>query len=293
MDSNTYFHEAFSRNLGILTLEEQIRLQKACIAIAGLGGVGGAHLVALARAGVGKFHLADFDAFEVVNVNRQYGAKNSTVGRSKLDVLAQEALDINPYLSIEKFPEGVTEKNLNKFLDGVDIVIDGLDFFVFDTRRMLFKRAKELGIFVITAGPLGFGCAMLVFDPVKSPDFDEYFAANPAMDKLNKIISFALGLAPKALHARYIDLGSVNLARERGPSFGAACFICAGMATVEAVRIIVGRPGLKPVPYYVQFDPYKMKLAHGRLFWGNRGPVQTIKRWLSRLKFKERWGKTT
>ena len=279
MDSNSYFKEAFSRNIGILSQDEQIRLRKACVAIPGLGGVGGAHLVALTRAGIGKFHVADYDTFEVANINRQFGAKSSTFGRKKLDVMVEEALDINPNISIESFPQGITEENLNEFLDGVDVVVDGLDFFALETRRMMFKEARKKGVHVVTAGPMGFGCAMLVFDPVKSPDFDEYFAIRPGMDKTEKIVSFAMGLAPRGLHVGYIDMDQVDLRTGKGPSFSAACFICAGMATVEAVRIILKRPGLNPVPHYVQFDPYRMKFVAGRLLWGNRGPLQRLKMW--------------
>ncbi len=287
LSATTYFEEAFSRNIGILTKDEQKRLASARVAIPGLGGVGGAHLVALTRVGIGKFHIADFDVFEPVNINRQYGARSSTFGRAKLKVLFHEAKDINPFLEIETFPEGLSPENLDIFLKGVDVVVDGLDFFAFDIRRMLFRRAKALGIPVITAGPLGFGTALLVFDPEKSPDFDDYFDIRPEMDVVEKIIAFAMGLAPKGLHLSYIDPESVDITAQKGPSLSAACFLCAGMATVEVLRIILDRPGGVCVPEYVQFDPYKMKFVKGRLRWGNKGPIQRLKMWIAKRRFKE------
>ena len=241
--------------------------------------------MALARVGIGKFHIADFDVFEQVNINRQYGARLSTFGQAKLDVLFNEAKDINPFLEIEAFPEGLSQENMDIFLKDVDVVVDGLDFFAFDIRRMLFRRAKALGIPVITAGPLGFGTALLVFDPEKSPDFDDYFDIRPEMDVVEKIIAFAMGLAPKGLHLSYIDPGSVNITAQKGPSLSAACFLCAGMATVEVLRIILGRPGGVRVPEYVQFDPYKMKFVKGRLRWGNKGPIQRLKMWIAKRRF--------
>ena len=60
------YEEAFSRNLGWVTPAEQQTLRSKRIAIAGLGGVGGAHLLTLARLGIGRFHLADFDRFNAV-----------------------------------------------------------------------------------------------------------------------------------------------------------------------------------------------------------------------------------
>ena len=58
---------AFSRNLGITSETEQGRLRDARVAIAGMGGVGGDYLITLARAGIGNFRIADFDAFELAN----------------------------------------------------------------------------------------------------------------------------------------------------------------------------------------------------------------------------------
>lgn len=70
---------AFGRNIGWVTRDEQQALRAKRIAIAGLGGVGGSHLLTLTRLGVGAFHLADFDAFDVPNFNRQAGAMTSTL----------------------------------------------------------------------------------------------------------------------------------------------------------------------------------------------------------------------
>src|SRR5690625_3553434 len=86
------FEDAFSRNIGWVTeWEQQILRSSKKIAIAGMGGVGGAHLLTLARLGVGAFHIADFDSFEFPNFNRQVGAMLSTLGQSKVEVMAQMA----------------------------------------------------------------------------------------------------------------------------------------------------------------------------------------------------------
>ena len=74
-----------------MTAAEQQVLRRKRIAIAGLGGVGGAHLLTLARLGVGGFHIADFDTFDLPNINRQSGALMSTLGKNKTEVLAAMA----------------------------------------------------------------------------------------------------------------------------------------------------------------------------------------------------------
>ncbi len=103
MDPKTYYQTAFARNIGIFTETEQEHLRRSRVPLAGLGGVGGLHVITLARMGVGAFHLAEPDVFEPVNVNRQYGAKVLHFGRPKLDVMVEEAPVVNPHLEIVSF----------------------------------------------------------------------------------------------------------------------------------------------------------------------------------------------
>src|SRR5205823_8284723 len=141
---------------------------------AGPGGVGGVHLLTLASLGIGAFSIADFDTFAVANFNRQVGALMSTVGRPKAEVLAKAALDINPELDLQLFREGVSDQNLDRFLAGADLYVDGLDFFAVDARRNTFKACARLGIPAVTAAPLGMGAALLTFLPGRMT-FEEYF----------------------------------------------------------------------------------------------------------------------
>src|SRR5574340_1155553 len=77
------YTQAFSRNIGWVTREEQAFLRTKRTAIAGLGGVGGVHLLTLARLGLSRFSLAEFDTFDLVNFNRQVGATVSSLGRPR------------------------------------------------------------------------------------------------------------------------------------------------------------------------------------------------------------------
>src|SRR5579864_2096593 len=90
------YGDAFSRNLGLISVEEQQRLRNSRVAVPGLGGVGGVIAVTLARLGIGRFTIADPDVFEVRNFNRQYGATCATVGLSKAQVMDKIVRDINP-----------------------------------------------------------------------------------------------------------------------------------------------------------------------------------------------------
>jgi molybdopterin/thiamine biosynthesis adenylyltransferase/nitroreductase len=274
----TYREAAFSRNIGLFSPGEQERLAEATVAIPGMGGVGGIHLINLVRTGIGRFNLADFDEFEPVNVNRQFGAKVPSFGRHKLEVMVEEALSINPFLDITPYPAGLTTDNMEAFLTGVDVVLDGLDFFQFEIRRTLFNMARSMGVPVITAGPLGFSSALLVFTP-QGMGFDDYFDVGGELPEEQKYLRFAMGLAPRPTHIGYMDLSRVDLKGGKGPSLNIACQLCSSLAATEAVRIILGRPGLKPAPCFMQFDPFQQVLRKGRLTRGNRTLSQRAKLW--------------
>ena len=110
MKSEFSYDAAFSRNRGWVTYQEQLALKNKRVAIAGLGGVGGSHLLTLTRLGVGAFHLADFDVFELANFNRQAGAMLSTIGQRKSEVLMDMAFtSIQPWTS-KYFRKVLTKK---------------------------------------------------------------------------------------------------------------------------------------------------------------------------------------
>jgi molybdopterin/thiamine biosynthesis adenylyltransferase len=293
-DGGTFsYHDAFARHRGLISLDEQERLRRSRVAIVGMGGVGGIHLVTLSRLGIGAFSIADPDHFELANFNRQYGAKVSTLGQGKAEVMAEVARDIDPEVDLRVFSEPIDASNVDKLLEGVDLLIDGIDFFALDTRRLVFREARRRGIWALTAGPIGFSTAWLVFDPA-GMSFDEYFDLNDDMDRLSQLVAFLAGLTPKATHIPYMDLSQVDTRSGRGPSSGLACQLCGGVAAAEAVKILLGRQPLHPAPWFFQFDAYRGKLAKGRLRWGNRHPLQRLKRhFLRRRLVTLGWGRAS
>jgi molybdopterin/thiamine biosynthesis adenylyltransferase len=274
MNRSTY-EQAFSRNIGWVTAAEQAVLRRKRVAVAGLGGVGGSHLLTLARLGVGAFHVADFDTFEVTNFNRQAGALVSTLGRRKVEVLTEMAKDINPELDIEVFPDGVSEANLDRFLAGVDVYVDGLDFFALDARRATFAACARLRVPAVTAAPLGMGAALLSFLPGRMT-FEEYFRLD-GLSEEDQAIRLLLGLSPAMLQRSYlVDRRAVDLAGHKVPSTVIACQICSGMAATEALKLMLGRGKVYAAPVSLQFDAYRGRLKRTWRPWGNRSPWQRI-----------------
>lgn len=267
--------DAFSRNIGWLTANEQERLAHARVAIAGLGGVGGAHLLTLSRLGIGRFHVADFDHFEVHNFNRQAGAFMSTVGKPKVEVMARMAADVNPESEIQQFNEGVTPDNLDAFLRGVDVYVDGIDFFAMDARRMLFKACCERGIPALTAAPLGMGVSLLCFMPGRM-SFEDYFRLE-GHPRLEQFARFIAGLSPAMLQRNYLVVPeAVNFGQKRGPSTAMACDMCAGVMGVAVLKVLLGRGEIKPAPWAMQFDAYRQTLKFTWRPWGNANPLQQL-----------------
>ena len=228
---------AFSRNIGWVTESEQAKLKKSRVAIAGLGGVGGAHLLTLTRQGITNFNIADFDDFDVHNLNRQAGAFMPFMGQPKLDTIAKMARDINPEIDLRLFPQGVKPDNIDDFLRDVDVYVDGLDFFALPARRMVFAKCRKKGIPALTAAPLGMGAAFLYFSPT-GMGFEDYFKVE-GHDEQEQYARFIAGLSPAMLNRDYLVAPeAVNFQEKRGPSTIMACDLCAGVMGASVLKVL-------------------------------------------------------
>ena len=276
---------AFSRNIGWITRDEQGILRHKRVAIAGMGGVGGSHLLTLTRLGIGAFHIADFDRFELANFNRQAGAACSSIDRPKAEVLSRLARDINPELDIRCFSEGINAANLSEFLRDVDVYVDGLDFFAVDMRRAVFAACAEMGIPAVTAAPLGMGVALLNFLP-GGMSFEDYFDMHELSED-EQLLRFLVGLSPAMLQRGYlVDPSAVDLARHRGPSTAMACELCAGVAGTQVLKLLLHRGKVLAAPWGLHFDAYRNRLARTWRPGGNRHPLQRVALSIARRQFR-------
>ncbi len=281
------YHRAFSRNLGWVSREEQEIISQKVIAIPGMGGVGGHHLHSLVRLGFRRFKVADFDDFDVHNFNRQIGAKISTVGKNKADVMREMILDIIPDAEIDVYEDGVKEENYEDFLSGVDILVDGLDVYVIKVRMKLFELAHKKGIFVTTAAPLGMGTSIISFSPSQM-SFNEYFNMNESMSNEELLAHFLSGVAPSALHIRYMyHKEEIDFKAGRVPSLHCGVLAATTALSSEVLKIVLKRGKLKYAPYSHHYDFY---LHKKKLVWrpfGNRNPLQKLMIRFSLRKFAE------
>jgi len=276
---------AFSRTIGWIAENEQDLLRSKRIAIAGLGGVGGSHLITLTRLGIGNFNISDLDVFELPNFNRQAGAGISHLNRSKVDVMTELALDINPELDINSFPGGVNQSNVDEFLNGVDLYVDGLDFFALEARRIVFSACARKGIPAVTAAPLGMGVSFLCFMPGKMT-FEDYFQWE-GQSETERLLRFMLGLSPVGLQLSYlIDNRRLDLVNRKGPSTPMACDFCAGMVGTYALKILLNRGCIVVAPKALHFDAYRNKFLITWRPWGNNNPLQRLNLKIARKRLQ-------
>lgn len=275
------YSKAFDRNLGWLSVSDQEKLKRACVAIAGVGGAGGYQAQALARLGVGRFKLIDPDTFEMTNFNRQMGATMSTLGEKKVYVIRDMIREINPEAQIEIFEEPLSAQTVDSFLKSVDLVMDGIDFFALEAKLLLFEKTKALGLYTVTCCPLGFGASLIVFSP-QGMDFKRYFDFNDSMSPEDVKLAFAFGLSPTPLCFRYMTRDALSFKGSRAPSVSPGLMLVGALSATEAVRALTQKEGLKVCPAVFQIDLMTQKMRRKYYPLGMASPWMRLKRWIIR-----------
>lgn len=130
--------------------EENIeKLKQAKVAIFGVGGVGGFVLEGLVRSGIGNIDIYDKDIIDISNINRQIIALHSTIGKDKVEIAKQRALDINPNIHINVYKIFYGEDTSSKInLADYDYIIDAID--TVKSKLELIKRAREADVKIIS-----------------------------------------------------------------------------------------------------------------------------------------------
>ncbi|MBQ4313278.1 MAG: tRNA threonylcarbamoyladenosine dehydratase [Clostridia bacterium] len=141
--------EEMTRTAIVLGEEAVSRLVGAKVAVFGIGGVGGYTVEALCRAGVGHFIIVDGDCVSRSNINRQIIALQDTVGRPKVEVMAERMRQINPAVRIDKYECFYDKETADSIpLEGCDCVVDAID--TVQCKLLLIERCQELSIPVIS-----------------------------------------------------------------------------------------------------------------------------------------------
>lgn len=146
------FDEYYSRHFPLRSIgkDNQLKLQAKKVLVAGMGGLGSASAALLASLGVGYLRIVDFDVVEISNLPRQTIYRVEDVGKAKVEVAAKRLEERNPFIKIDVQPTRIDAISANSLLEGIDVVVDGLD--LFSSRRALFRAARQLKIPYVFCG---------------------------------------------------------------------------------------------------------------------------------------------
>lgn len=213
------------------------------------------------RIGIGVLKIADPEDFALSDINRQQGSAYRTVGSPKVEVIQQALRSINPDVSVETFPDGLAENNLEKFLERVSLVIDGLDFFCLSIRKSLFDACRRKGLYILSCPIFGFGTSLAVFSP-RGPTFDEFFGPIPKQIDTKYAMNFGHSFFPS--FPKYINLAVYFEAMQKDkpiPSFATSCSLSGAVTAAEAVFILLNKR--KPIcaPLIRHYDLFDGKIV--------------------------------
>lgn len=244
---NDLYDEMFLRNQPIVAKSTQEKLRRMSILIAGCGSTGGAFIEGASRVGVMRFRLVDTGDYELNNLNRQF-VYPQDIGRHKAAThglrLAQLFSDCGGELQVEE--KGVNAQNVDRLLDGVDVVFDAVDVTTKDGMRaklMLHERACQQKHLVLSALDLGFKQWIRVYDYRRggAPLDGCMKAAKAAQHPLKALIE---GFCPPEELSHEISEELIRLLQDptaNACQLGAACHLLAAFASPMLIRICEGK----------------------------------------------------
>ena len=190
--------------------EGQAKLGESKVLLIGCGALGSMVAMQLAGAGVGEIGIADFDTVDITNLQRQFFFKTEEAGKSKVDLLFQRIVDLNPETKVNVIREMVTPQRAKELFQVYDFIVDGTDNP--ESKRMTGEISKLAGKPCCIGGVSGFSGQLMTFLP-DSARFEDYFGETTTE-----------GFLP-------CSLGGVI-----GPSAG----LCASLQAAEVIKFLTG-----------------------------------------------------
>ncbi|MFT3725649.1 MAG: ThiF family adenylyltransferase [Hyphomonadaceae bacterium] len=285
------YNEFTTRNIGFVTTDDQSKLRAAHVFIPGVGGMGAACLLSLARAGIEHFTIADLDVFEVSNLNRQVFAFLDTVGKDKAASAAEAILRINPEIKVDVLGKEWLER-VDTLAASHPVIVNGTD----DTQASvaLYRAAKAVGASVVDAYASPLPSVYVVRPGDLRP---EERLGYPTVGKdwrqitdEDRAASFMKELEWVLVHSsahKHVDLGvAAELAagKRKRFSFAPMVITTGNLMAYEVIRLILGRSGGADHRGYF-LNPHDLRIEKP-LPW----PVSAAKRTLVRTFIRKMMG---
>jgi hypothetical protein len=288
--TDRFTYAAFTtRNIGFVTEAEQARLKASRVFVCGTGGMGGAALMALARAGIGTFIIADIDEFEISNLNRQVFAFSDTIGRHKAEASAEILRRINPEMTIEvlgaEWPQ-----HLTRIVNDIDVVINGTDDLAAGLN--LYRTSRQAGKPVIDAyaSPLPSVFVTRAGEPMPEerlgyPTIGKAWSAITAEDRATAFQAEAIHVLVHSSSRHHVDLdaaGEVAAGRRSRMSFAPMVITTGMLMAYETVALLLDKKSGTDCRGWF-FNPYKPKVERPlpRILEAIMKPI--VRRFLERM----------
>ncbi len=260
-----------SRNIGLISQKQQDRMLGASVLICGCGGMGGVCAEVLVRMGIQKLTLIDHDKFEPSNSNRQIHCNQSNMGKYKADVLKKEFLKINPKAKIKVFREPVGLKNVKKILEGVDVVVNGMDQML--PSICLEREARRRGIAIVDAWITPFA-SVFTMKPT-DPHWEEFLGfpthtkreeeitKEDCLNALRKEVSYTFDHFDPYSHIKKGLVKRIVEDKQKRPSLAPVVWLSGVLMANEVFKLVVGLPDIGPAGIF--YDQYKHRLMAGKI----------------------------
>ena len=283
------YAEFTNRNIGFVTQAEQERLRQGKVFVCGTGGMGGAALMALARAGIGHFIIADLDGFEISNMNRQVFAFTDTVGQHKAEASAEIIARINPEAKVEVL-KADWPNAIDRIVGEVQVVINGTDDLV--ASLQLYRTALSAGLPVIDAyaSPLPSVYVTKPGEPTPEerlgyPTVGKALAAITTVDRAAAFQAEAIHVLVHSSSRHHIDLdlaGEVAAGKRSRMSFAPMVISTGMLMAYEAIALILDkRTGTDCRGWF--FNPYRPAVERPRSKLVERLMKPIVRRFLERM----------
>ena len=283
------YAEFTTRNIGFVTEAEQARLRQAKVFICGTGGMGGAALMALVRAGIGHFIIADLDGFEISNMNRQVCAFTDTVGCHKAEASADIIKRINPEAKVEVL-KADWPNALPRIAREVQVIVNGTDDLAASLQLYRAARLANLAVIDAYASPLP---SVYVTRP--NEPMPEERLGYPTVGREPSSVTpedRALAFQAEAIHVlvhsssrRYIDLdlaGEVAAGKRSRMSFAPMVITTGMLMAFETIALILDKPtGTDCRGWF--FNPYRPAVEKPRARMIEIVMKPVVRRFLERM----------
>ncbi len=274
------YEQLFERNYGVFTEAEQARLRNGRVAIVGCGGIGAVTAIALARSGLGRFSLHEFDTYTPSNMNRQITCFVDTMGMNKAVVVRDTILRINPEAHIDICTQAVTPQEIDQVVLDGDVILPAADDWALS--MTMLSRAKQLGKPAIMAYPVGalgrvstflptspYACECVAIPPHLSYTEMKAFMDDPNNRKILQYYQTAGGWRQE-----WFEQWCDGLLPH--PQICTIVWITGALAAIEIIKLISGKWRPVVAPRYWHVTPEGARIAK----------FSFARRWLAR----QRWG---